>query len=164
MSLSLYNIQDEYMHLADLIVANGGEVTDEIESALRINKESLENKAVNYGFICKEMEAAITTIDEEIDRLNSLKKSRTKTVSKLKDTLSAAMQIYGVEKIETPIMKISFRKTETTEIDNLDILDKRFLVEKVTITPDKKAIKEAIVNGENVVGARLQQNNLIQIK
>jgi hypothetical protein len=62
------------------------------------------------------------------------------------------------------LIKINFRKSESVEIDNLALLDAKFLNEKVTITPDKMAIKEAIKNGEDVNGARLVINNNIQIK
>jgi hypothetical protein len=160
--LSLYKIEAEYIQLAEQLM--DGELTPEIESALAINKENLKNKAVNYGFVCKQLESDVNVIDAEIDRLSALKKQRNKTIDKLKQTLSDAMQLYGVEKIETPIMKIGFRESQSVEIDNVALIDQKFMVEKVTVSPDKVAIKKAIQAGEEVIGAVIKVNQNIQIK
>lgn len=164
MKLSLFNIAQEYQQLAETIINNGGEVDEETEKALQINKENLETKAVNYGFICKELDAHNAIIDAEMDRLSSLKKSRSKTIDKLKQTLSGAMQLFGVEKIETPVMKISFRKSESVEIENIDLLESKYLTEKITHAADKTLIKSAINAGMTVTGAVLKTNQNIQIK
>lgn len=164
MKLSLYTIETEYLQLAELILAAGGEVDEETEKALQLNKENLETKAVNYGFICKQLEAETSIIDGEMARLSNLKKARDKTITKLKDALSVAMKVYEVDKIESPLMKISFRKSESTEIDNVDLIDKKYMVVKTTSAPDKKMISDAIKAGEIVTGARIQQNSNLQIK
>jgi len=160
--LSLYKIEAEYIQLAEQLM--DGELTPEIESALEINKETLQNKAVNYGFVCKQLKSDVDVIDAEIDRLSALKKQRNKTIDKLKQTLSDAMQLYGLEKIETPIIKICFRESQSVEIDNVALLDQKFMIEKVTVSPDKNAIKKAIQAGEEVIGAVIKANQNIQIK
>lgn len=162
MNLALYQIEDEYIQLTNQLI--DGELTPEIESLLVINKENLQNKAVNYGFVVKQLNSECQIIENEIERLTALANRREKVISKLKATLSEAMQLYEIDKIETPIMKISFRKSESIEIDNMALIDQKFMVEKTTTSPDKKAIKEAIVSGDIVTGARLQVNKNIQIK
>lgn len=164
MKTSLYNIQSEYQQLMEVIMANDGEVDQEMEMALQINHESLETKAVNYAFVCKELDSQISIIESEIDRLIALKKVRSKTIERLKITMSAAMQAYGIEKIETPIMKISFRKSESIEIENIDLIDKKFIDEKTIVMANKNAIKNAIKSGDEVMGAILKINQNIQIK
>lgn len=144
-------------------MANGGEVDPDTETALRINRENLETKAVNYGVVCKELDSQISIIEEEINRLSDLKKVRSKTSERLKITMSAAMQSYGIEKIETPIMKISFRKSEFIEIEDIALINKKFINEKTIVTADKNAIKAAIKAGDEVVGAILKINKNIQI-
>lgn len=164
MKLTLYEIQLEFIQLAETIISNGGEVTEFESEALQINKENLQNKAVNYGFVCKQLEAENEMIDVEIKRLSALKTARTRTIDKLKDTLSAAMQIYELEEVKTPIIKINFRKSESVEIYNMSQLDQRFVVEKVTLSPDKILIKSAIKAGEDVTGARIIEHKNLQIK
>lgn len=162
MKLSLYSIEQEYLNIVESIIDAGGEITEEQETALSISKEQLQTKGVCYGFIVKQMEGEIDLIDAEIKRLNTLKKTRQNTIDRLKQNLSTALQVFGVEEIKTPLIKINFRKSESVEID--DNLDPQFIKTTVSTAPDKLAIKEAIKQGIEVTGARLITNQNIQIK
>ena len=103
-------------------------------------------------------------IDNEIKRLEAMKKSRGKTVDRLKESVSKAMQLYEIDKIETPTLKISFRKSESIEVEEESLIDEKFMTVKTTKTPNKTAIKEAIKNGEIVLGVTLKQNQNIQFR
>jgi hypothetical protein len=162
MKKSMYQIQTEYQQIADALTT--GELTPELEQALAIAEHELEVKSVNYSFVIKDINDEISIINAEIDRLKDLKKVRENALERLKNNISNAMQLFQVDEIKTPLIKINFRKSESVEIDNMALLDAKFLNEKITITPDKMAIKEAIKNGEDVNGARLVINNNIQIK
>jgi hypothetical protein len=161
--MNIYQIEQEYLLLSNDIIEAGGEITPELETALAINKEQLQNKGINYGYVIKSLESDITAIEEEIKRLNALKSSRTKTNDLLKATIKQAMQLYGIEELKTATLKINFRKSESVEVD-ADLLDEKYLVEKTTYTADKIKIKEAIKSGESVVGAVLNTNYNLQIK
>lgn len=164
MKLSLYVIQQEYISLAEQIIDNDGLLSEEMEAALQINKDQLENKSQCYGFIVRQLEGECDMIDNEIKRLEAMKKSRGKTVDRLKESVSKAMQLYEIDKIETPTLKISFRKSESIEIEEESLIDEKFMTVKTTKTPNKTAIKEAIKNGEIVLGVTLKQNQNIQFK
>lgn len=164
MKLSLYNIQQEYISLAEQIIDNDGLLSEEMEAALQINKDQLESKSQCYGFIVRQLEGECDMIDNEIKRLEAMKKSRGKTVDRLKESVSKAMLLYEIDKIETPTLKISFRKSESIEIEEESLIDEKFMTVKTTKTPNKTAIKEAIKNGEIVLGVTLKQNQNIQFK
>jgi hypothetical protein len=163
-NLNIYQIEKEYLELVNQLIESGGECSPELELQLTINQEQLEQKARGYGFVVKQMESDISIIDAEIKRLGELKKARLKTIERLETTVSNAMQLYDINRLETPTLKISFRKSESVEIDNEAEIPAQFLKEKITYTIDKVAIKEAIKKGEVVIGARLQVNQNIQIK
>ena len=164
MKLSLYNIQQEYISLAESIIDNDGLLSEEMEAALQINKDQLESKSQCYGFIVRQLEGECDMIDNEIKRLEAMKKSRGKTVDRLKESVSKAMLLYEIDKIETPTIKISFRKSESIEIEEESLIDEKYMTVKTTKTPDKKAIKEAIKAGEIVLGVTLKENQNIQFK
>ena len=163
-NLKLYEIEQSYVQLANQIIDNEGEVTPELETALQLTIENLETKGRGYGFIIKDLENDIDSIDKEIARLTAFKKSRSKTVDRLKETLSDAMQLFQIEKIETPTLKISFRKSESVEVESVALLDPLYIVTKQVKTADKESIKLAIKGGLEVVGAVLKQNKNLQIK
>lgn len=160
--MNLFNIKQEYINLVNTIIDNNGELSPELSQALAINETELKEKAINYGYVIRSFEYENDIIDAEIKRLKVLKEQKEKAIQKLKDAVSDAMNLYGIEKVESPALKLSFRKSESVEIS--ENLDKRFMIEKVTLQPDKVAIKEAIKKGEQVEGAVLVINQNLQIK
>ena len=165
MKLSLYTIETEYLKLVETLIENGGEVTPELEEALQLNKQNLETKGVNYGLVVKQIEGECDIIDSEIARLQGLKKSRGKAMDRLKNNLSTAMQLYDIEEIKSPIIKINFRASESVEVIELKLLDRDYIkVSDPVESADKAKIKDAIKEGKTVIGATLKQNKNIQIK
>ena len=164
MKVALYQIEQEYLNIVQSIIDAGGEITEEQETALSISKEQLQNKGVCYGFIVKELEGNIDLIDLEIKRLNALKKPLVNSIDRLKNNLSNAMQMFEVTELKTPLLKINFRKSESVEVTDIDLLDADFVKTTITKAADKIAIKEAIKQGENVQGAVLVTNQNLQIK
>jgi hypothetical protein len=164
MKTSLFQIEQEYKEIAEQLIELEGEPTPELEAALIINQQNLETKSTNYGIVIKQMDYEVGIIDSEIKRLNALKKQRTNAIERLENNIKNAMEIFGMSEIKTPLMKLSFRKSESVEVENIDLLDKEFVSEKITFTADKTKIKAAIKEGRTVQGATLQINNNLQIK
>ena len=158
--MNLYNIKSEYLNIAAQLTEE--ELTPELEQALIITQENLQEKAINYGYVIKNFESEVDIIEEEIKRLNSLKKARINAVDKLKNNISDAMQLFGILEVKAPTFKMNFRKSESVEI--FEGLDPEFITEKVSYQPDKIAIKNAIKEGRTVNGAALVTNFNIQIK
>ena len=158
--MNLYNIKSEYLAIAQELTE--GELTPELEQALIITQENLQEKAINYGYVIKNFESEVDIIEEEIKRLNALKKARQNAVDKLKTNISDAMQLFGILEVKAPTFKMNFRKSESVEI--FEGLDQEFITEKVSYQPDKIAIKNAIKEGRTVNGAALVTNLNLQIK
>jgi hypothetical protein len=160
---SMYEISNEAMDIVSALEETGGELTPAIQSALAINQNELQEKAINYSYAIKTVSNDVEAISEEIKRLQALKKAKENVVQKLKDTVVNAMQIYGIEKVETPTLKLSIRRSEAVEVDdNFD--DDIYMIKKVTYTPDKTRLKEAIKKGESIQGVTLKENYNLQIK
>lgn len=74
----------------------------------------------------------------------------------------------GIFKIESPLFKISYaeRSDAAVEVDEELFLANNLNEELITvkITPNKTAIKTALNNGENVVGARLVNSQVLTIR
>jgi uncharacterized small protein (DUF1192 family) len=159
---SLFNITAEVLELASAL--EEGELTPELETALAINQNELQEKAINYGYVVKSLEGDISAIDEEIKRLQALKKAKSNAIDRMKESVSNAMQLYGMEKLTSPTLSLSLRKSESVDVDLTEALPNDFKITKVTVTPDKIAIKQALKQGENITGATLKINYNLQIK
>jgi len=161
---NLYNITQEYLDIASKLMELDGELTDELNEALAINKNDLETKATNYAYVILQAQMDSEIIDKEIERLMSAKARRTNMIARLKERVKNAMQIYGIDKVESPTLKLSLRKSEAVEVEDVEELDQNFVTVKVTKQPDKKAIKRAIEDGQEVKGAVIITNQNLQIK
>ena len=162
--MNIYQIEQEYITLANQIIEADGVLDDELSQALEINQDQLEIKARSYGYVIKQLDGEVDLIDLEIKRLTALKKSRKNTVDRLKETIKGAMELYDIEKIETPTLKVALRKSKAVIVEDIEKLDQDYVQLKVTKAADKTAIKKAIESGEDVVGATLQVNKNINIK
>jgi hypothetical protein len=163
-NIKLYEIEQEYLSIAQQLIDLDGELTTELEEQLTINREQLENKGRAYSFVIKDMETEIDIIDAEMARLNQLKERRVKAADKLKERVKDAMLLFGITEIKSPTLKINFRKSESVEVDNIELLESDYKVTKTTVSADKVKIKAAIKEGVNVNGAVLVENNNLQIK
>ena len=161
---NIYKIETEYRDIISVLVENGGELTPEIEQALQINQKDLYRKSESYAYAIKELDGEIDFIKSEIERLQALISKRDKSICRMKETVLKAMELYEINKIETPIIKISVRESEVVEIINENQIEPIFKVEKVTINISKSAIKEAIKSGINVNGVVIKKNKSLQIK
>ena len=162
--MNIFNIQNEYKELINQLIENGGEITPELELLLQINKDQLQTKSENYGYVIKQFNAEIDIIDNEIKRLQQAKKTRENSIERLKTVLTFAMNTYEVDEIKTPLIKINFRKSESVEVEDINELPQMFKVVKLTESADKNKIKEALKLGEQIKGCSIKINNNLQIK
>jgi heme oxygenase len=160
--MNLYEITHEAQYLAALLETE--ELTPELEELLVINQEQLQAKAGNYAKVIANIQGYSDAIDAEIKRLKAMKETKDRAVTRLKDAVKNAMMVSGIDKIESPLFKLSLRRSEAVEVEVPEALPIDWQVKKVTITADKVAIKQAIKEGYAITGARIIENFSLQIK
>lgn len=160
--MNLYEITRETLELASLLETE--ELTPELEQMLVINQEKMEVKVNNYAKVIANIQSDSDAIDQEIKRLKAMKESKERAITRLKDAVREAMLVSTIDKIESPLFKLSLRRSESVEVDIVEALPSQFVNIKNVVTADKIAIKEAIKRGENITGARIIENFNLQIK
>lgn len=164
MKLTLYQIEQNYLQIAEQLIDTGGEISPEIEEQLAITEEQLQNKSVAYSFVIKEIDNECEIIDNEIKRLQAMKKARENASTRLKNNIKEAMDLFQIDEIKTPLIKINFRKSETVEVDDVNALPADYKVVKVTEQADRAAIKAALKDGIQIKGCRIEQHRNLQIR
>lgn len=159
---SLYKITEEAVIIASQL--ENGEVTPELENALVILQSELQEKAINYAYVVKSFEDDVTAINEEIKRLMAIKTAKVNAMDRMKEAVTNAMLINRIEKVSSPTLNLSLRRSESVEVDSLEQLPEYFKTVKTTVTADKTRIKKAIKDGQPMEGARIVENFNLQIK
>lgn len=162
--MTIFKIQAEYQQIVNELIDNGGNLTPELELAMQITKDNFHSKSENYAFITRQFDSEMDIIDNEIKRLQQAKKTREKAIERLKANIEMAMNTFEVDKIETPLIKISFRKSESVEVEDVNNLPALYKVVKVSETADKLKIKDAIKSGILIEGCYLKTNRNLQIR
>ena len=160
---SIYQLTKEAKELASLLSEN--ELNKGIELDLTINQEAIQKKSIDYAYVVKSFESDIDTIDSEIKRLQALKSVRTNAITRMKEAVLDAMEVYGIEKVETPTLKLLIRKNpESVDLVNEYQIPDKYRKEKVVVSIDKVAIKKDLKDGIEVEGALLKQSTRLEIK
>lgn len=160
--ITLYNISNNIRAILNAIAENDGEVTPELDSQLAISQADLQQKGINYALAIREMKAREEAIDTEIKRLQGLKKAAGALADNLKSRIQIAMTEFEVEKIESDLVKLSFRKSKETVIDDEDQLPAScFITERKVV---KAEVKRLIESGTPIAGARIVEKRNLQIK
>lgn len=120
-----------------------------------------ENKVENYVKVIKNTEANIEARKNEIKRLTELNRSDERKKERMKEVLKESMALTGHERVDTPLFKVSFRKSQVVEVEDL-LLPEGYKI--ATYKPDKKRIKEDLKNGLDILGAKLVENQNLIIK
>jgi len=159
---SLYKINEKMLTLLNDIEANEGELTDEVINQLEITNDELQTKSESYLAVIKNRESLNTQIDEEVKRLQAMKKANNNLVLRLKNSLLNAVNIFG--EFEVGLIKFGLRKSTTVEVTGIvNELPKEFKTVKVTEQPNKAEIKKSLQRGEQIEGCALITNYNLKI-
>ena len=155
--MTLYELTDELKAAqADLAGMLGNNVIteEEYDDTLASMLDQHQVKTVGVIAYIKNEEAEAALFKAEIDKLQKRLKSTSKRIEFYKCYLLAQMNKLGQTKAGEGIHTAKVRKgSKRCEITG-DI-DEKYLVVKTTTAPDKRAITQAIKNGETVEGAAL---------
>lgn len=159
---SLYKIHTSHRNLIAQIEENGGELSPEVETALQGLQIDLEDNLSSLAYTVKEFEDKGLLVDNEIKRLQALKKSHLNNAEYFKNHIDTVMRELELTKIDKNNIRLSYRKSTAVEILDAAALDARYL--NTVVTPNKVAIKAAIEAGEPVRGAEIVERQNLQIK
>lgn len=159
---SLYNIRQEHQALIGEIIDSEGEISEELNQKLLINKDEFETKAVSYAMVTKEIEGNVSTIDNEIKRLQGLKSKQKRIVEKLKNAVSEAMIAFEIDKLESELFTFSFRKSKAVIIDDEALIPEQYF--KLVQSVDKTSLKKDLELNNVIFGASIEERKNLQIK
>lgn len=161
---NIFEIKKEYIDLMNEVINNEGEFTPELLEKLEINEKDLKDKAINYAYVIKNIEYENEIIDIENNRLKELKARNNIKITNLKKTVKKSMEVYNIDKIDSPILKLSLRKSESVNIIDESKISHNLIKTTINTAPDKIAIKSALKSGSIIDGAEIVTNINLQIK
>lgn len=160
--MNLYEIDQQYKELQEIIQMNDGELPEDLEEQFDKVCEDRNTKITNIIRFIRNLQSDVNSIDYEIIRLSVMATTLNAKYNRLKTYLSAV--IGDGNKWQSPEGVISWRKADSVNITDESRLPTAFITIKEVKSINKKLIKDAIIAGNSVPGAEIITNNHIQIK
>lgn len=156
--MNLYEIDARIMGCID---EETGEILD-VELLERLEMES-EKKTEEIALWIKNLTAEAEALKNEKKAFEERQRAAEKKADSLKDYLSSYL---NGRKFKTDRVQVSFRKSESVVIENVQEIEEFDLqyVKYGEPAPDETKIKAALKSGIAIPGARLSENRNIQIK
>lgn len=153
---TLYEIDQAIIECLDM-------ETGEIVDAERLDALEMERNDKIESVACwyKNLVADAQAYKAEKEAFAEREKAAMKKAEGLKNWLAYAL---NGQKFSTWRCAVSFRKSEMVEITDESLIPLEMKTEKITYTPNKTAIKEAIKAGNLVSGCQLVERQNAQIK
>lgn len=160
--MKLYEIAPALRFALDDIVVD--EETGEILSsdALHAVEAQAAEKVEATALYLRELDAEAKAAKEEADRMLARVKSMQKRSDYLKAMLLDALHATG--KVKTGRVTVSIRTTKAVEIAEGADLPEAYTTVKTTVSPNKVAIKQALLDGVEVPGCSLEARESVSIR
>ena len=138
-----------------LSLVEDGELTfDEVADHIEFIESERTVKIENYLHVINRLESELSTVSGEIDRLETIRKTKSNSISRLKDWLSEC--VGEDEKFEFDLFKVSKRKgRKIVEVINQNDIPSSFVDVRQSIHIDKKKIMEKLKLGEDIPGVKM---------
>lgn len=165
--MNLYELSSDYQALYEALEQNDYETEEEfndIVESLLSTGEAFDDKAENYVKVVKQLKADEKAIKEEIDRLRKRKESKHKNIEWLLSSLKEEMKRTNKTKIKTPLFSVwvQYNTPSVEMIDGKDVPDDYLIYEAPK--PNKKKIKDALKDGEELPFATLKQTEGVRFR
>lgn len=160
--MKLYEISDAIRAALDHIDVDPE--TGEILNADNLHAVEAEasEKIEATALYLRELDAEAKAAKDEADRMIARVKSMQKRSDYLKAMLLDALHATG--KVKTARVTVSIRTTQAVEVSEGADLPEAFQTVKKTVSPNKVAIKQALLDGIEVPGCHLEARESVSIR
>lgn len=160
--MKLYEISDAIRAALDHIELD--EETGEIlqADALHAVEAEASEKIEATALYLRELDAEAKAAKDEADRMIARVKSMQKRSDYLKAMLIEALHVTG--KVKTGRVTVSIRTTQAVAVDEGANLPEAYTTVKTTVSPNKVAIKQALLDGVEVPGCSLEARESVSIR
>ncbi len=164
-ALTLYEIAADFKSAAETL-SNLDLDAQTIADTLEGLSGALEVKATNVAKFYLSLDATAAACKQRAKEMADRAKAIESRANAMREYLSRNLEAAGIDKIEGPELKITWRPSSAVVIDAQDLVPDEYMrtPEPPPPAPDKAAIAAALKQGKAVPGAHLEQCRNLQIK
>jgi|SRR5690625_56627 len=158
--MNLYELSSNYQQIQAMIEDGQEGLEDTLESL----NDAIEDKAVGYAKIIRNLEAQINAIKEEEKRLSDRRKSLENNIKRMKVSLEENMINNNMKRIKTDLFTFNIQKNPlSVQVVNEHLIPKGYFVEQEPKL-NKKEILQDYKNGVVIDGVEFKQSESLRIR
>lgn len=162
------SLQDIQLEIQNILDAEDQITDDELKVKVMDYLDDLTqqryDKIDGIGFYIRSQKAQVEFLKEEEERLKNKRKTIENKITGFKDYISFIMHNHEIKKLSGNHTSIYKKPTSSVIIKDANKLPEEFVKREEIVTPDKRAIKNAIKKGDTFEGAYLYTNESLVIK
>ena len=145
---------------------NTDEIPPQLLEALEIGEEEMSSKLESYFYVIEEMNGQVETLKNHISKMSAKRKAIESRIARLKENVGQAVQMFGKENksgnkfVAHDLFKVTASKSARLTITNPELIPDSFKSEVVTTKIDNKGVKSAILDGETIDGAFIDDSKI----
>lgn len=158
---NLFQLKGEHQRLLEMADADDGSeasFSEALTTSLSAGVEQIEEKMEATLYVAKSLEANAEACAAEAKRLSERAAQYRKQAQQCKTRVMDVMAELEIGKVKRPLMTFTRVKgRDVCQVVDAKAIPAKYLVEKVSINPDKAAILKALKAGEEVEGCGLAE-------
>lgn len=153
---TLINLITDSSEIVNEIIANGGELTLELEQSLEQSNIDLALKLDNYAYLWERLEVEATYWKAKADEFARVAKSVKTVNANLKSRLKFALVESKKSEMVGNDFKFKLAKTSgKLVVEDQSLIPKEFITTTIVESVDNAKLKEALKSGQEIEGASL---------
>lgn len=162
MSRTLWEINEQIDMLTEQLVdEETGEINEEVMEQLEQLSIDRDEKIEACGIVMKQLASEVEAINAEIKSLKARANAKAKRHDRIAEYVNQTLQ---GEKFETAKVAFSYRKSQSVDVVNEEIVPDEWCRFETTRKPLKSEIKKALKGGKQIPGCVLVESMNLQIK
>lgn len=160
--MKLYELTGNYLNLMEL-VDNEGVPQEVLQESLQEVKEGIETKSENIAKLIKNIDSDIQGLKVEEKRLKEKRQSLENKQACLKQYLEESLKAVDIKKVKTPLFTIAIQKNAPSVIvESEESIPECYYITRKELS--RTAILDALKEGKEVAGAKLEQKESLRIR
>ena len=148
-------------HASELIVKileADGELTEFIENEMQVSQAALAEKVDSYKVIMEQLVVQKDYWRAKAQESTKIARAMENAKTSLNNNIKYAMQELDVGEMKGNDYRFKLSTLKPKLEINDEVLDDDYFIQVITLVPDKDRIFKALVDGEEVAGARLVES------
>lgn len=163
--MKLYELRENYQTIQAMLDEQDDFTNESLIDTLASIEDAIQIKAENIAKMLIHFQKEAEAIKQEETRLAGRRKSLENRASSMKQYLLSELDQAGLTKVKGELLTVSRQNsTPSVFIEEAGALPTEFIQIKIETVIDKKAIMDALKQGQEVPGARINIGQHIRIR